>query len=273
MQASAKIFILSTALLLGTVSSFAADTQAALRWAIDGEQRSAEHKARDRYRHPLETLSFFGIEPDMTVVEVFPGAGWYTEILAPFLKDRGTFYAAGTNPDSPSRYPRRTAKRFKEKMENNKAVYGKVQITILAPPEKTAIAPPGSADMVLTFRNIHNWMNAGNADAAFAAMYRALKPNGILGVVEHRGKPGTPQDPNAVSGYVNQNYAISLAEKAGFKFVAASEVNANPKDTKDYPKGVWTLPPTLRLNDEDRDKYLSIGESDRFTLKFKKPKS
>lgn len=265
------ITIIGIALLLGVMPVYAVDTHATLQQTIDGPQRSAEHKARDRYRHPLETLSFFGIEPDMTVVEIFPGGGWYTEILAPYLKDRGTFYAAGTDPVSPSGYARRTAERFKKKMERNKYIYGKVHITVLAPPEKTMIAPPGSADMVLTFRNIHNWMAADYADAVFAAMYTALKPGGILGVVEHRGKPDIPQDPRAKSGYVNETYAIALAEKAGFKFVASSDVNANPRDTKDYPKGVWTLPPTLTLKEEDRDKYLAIGESDRFTLKFMKP--
>jgi predicted methyltransferase len=265
------INITAIALLLITPSAFAADGTATLQTIINGDQRSADNKARDRYRHPLETLSFFGIEPDMTLVEIFPGGGWYTEILAPFLKARGRYYAAGTDPDSSSRYARRTAERFKEKVESNKAVYGKVHITVLAPPDKTAIAPPGSADMVLTFRNIHNWMAAGYADAVFTAMYKALKPGGILGVVEHRGDPNIPQDPKAKSGYVNEEYAIGLAEKAGFKFVAGSEVNANPKDSKDYPKGVWTLPPTLTLKNEDRDKYLGIGESDRFTLKFIKP--
>ncbi len=265
------INIISIALLIITLPAFAADSAAALKTVINGDQRSADNKARDRYRHPLETLGFFGIKPDMTVVEIFPGGGWYTEILAPLLKDRGSYYAAGTDPDSESRYARRTARRFKEKMESNKAVYGKVNITVLAPPGKTAIAPPGSADMVLTFRNIHNWMNGGYADEVFTAMYKALKPGGILGVVEHRGNPNVPQDPKAKSGYVSQDYAIGLAEKAGFKFVAGSKVNANPKDTKDYPKGVWTLPPTLTLKNEDRDKYLGIGESDRFTLKFIKP--
>jgi len=150
-------------------------------------------------------------------------------------------------------------------------LYGKVKITVLAPPDKTAIAPAGSADMVLTFRNIHNWMAAGTADQVFAAMFAALKPGGVLGVVEHRGNPAVPQDPKAKSGYVNQDYAIRLAEKAGFKFVEGSEINANPRDTKDHPKGVWTLPPTFALEDEDRAKYLAIGESDRFTLKFVKP--
>ena len=151
-------------------------------------------------------------------------------------------------------------------------IYSKVNITVLEPPKQTTIAPAGSADRVLTFRNIHNWMNAGTADDVFAAMYTALKPGGILGVVEHRGDPNVAQDPKAGSGYVNQDYAIKLAEKAGFKFVASSEINANPKDTKNYKKGVWTLPPTLALKDQDRDVYLAIGESDRFTLKFVKPK-
>ncbi len=207
----------------------------ALQEAIAASTRTATNVARDRYRHPFETLTFFGIKPDMTVVEISPGGGWYTEILSPLLKDHGTYYAAGTDPDSQSKFARQAAARFKEKMDGNKAVYGKVNLTVLAPPEKTAIAPPGSVDMVLTFRNIHNWMNGGYADDVFTAMYKALKPGGILGVVEHRGNPKIPQDPEAKSGYVNQDYAIRLAEKAGFKLVTSSEINANPKDTKDYP--------------------------------------
>ena len=265
------IAISGAALLLIALPAFAADSDTLLKHILNGDQRSAANKARDQYRHPLETLDFFGIKPDMTVVEIFPGGGWYTEILALFLKDHGTYYAAGTDPDSESKYARKTAERFKDKVDGNKDIYAKVNITVLAPPDKTAIAPPGSADMVLTFRNIHNWLNGGYADEVFAAMYKALKPGGILGVVEHRGDPKTPQDPKAKSGYVNQDYAIRLAEKAGFKFIAGSEINANPKDSKDYPKGVWTLPPTLRLKDADRDKYISIGESDRFTLKFARP--
>ena len=272
MKSSVKfIGIIGVALMLIAMRAFAADVETELKNILNGDHRSAENKARDQYRHPVETLSFFGVKPDMIVIEIFPGGGWYTEILAPLLKDHGSYYAAGNDPDSVSRYSRESAKRFKEKMKSNNAVYGNVNIAILAPPEKTAIAPPGSADMVLTFRNIHNWMNAGYADEVFNAMYRALKPGGVLGVVEHRGNPRIPQDPEAKSGYVNQDYAIRLAEKAGFKFVASSEVNANPQDAKDYPKGVWTLPPTLRLKNEDRDKYLRIGESDRFTLKFVKP--
>jgi predicted methyltransferase len=246
-------------------------TVAALKAVAAGKHRADANKARDPYRHPVETLSFFGIRDDMTVVEIFPGGGWYTEILAPFLKEKGTYYAAGLDPDSSSEFARRSARAFQDKLDADPALYGKVKISVLAPPDKTAIAPPGSADLVLTFRNIHNWMGAGIADQVFAAMYKALKRGGVLGVVEHRGNPAVPQDPKAESGYVNQEYAIKLAEKAGFRFVESSEINANPKDTKDHPKGVWTLPPTFAMKDQDRDKYRAIGESDRFTLKFVKP--
>lgn len=259
------------AMMISTATLRADDTEAALKNILNSEQRSAENKARDQHRHPVETLTFFEVKPDMTVVEIFPGGGWYTEILAPFLRDKGAYYAAGNDPQSSSEFARNSAKAFREKMDANKELYGKVNITVLAPPDKTDIAPEGTADRVLTFRNIHNWMAGGYADEVFNAMYKALKPGGILGVVEHRGNPAIPQDPKAGTGYVNQDYAIKLAEKAGFKFVASSEINANPKDAKDHPKGVWTLPPTLRLKDKDRDKYLAIGESDRFTLKFVKP--
>lgn len=264
--------VMVAGLMLFAAPAFAGDAaESALREILNGSHRSEANKARDPYRHPVETLSFFGIKDDMTVVEIFPGGGWYTEILAPYLKDKGTYYAAGNDPASTSEFARKAAKAFKDKMDATPDLYGKVKITVLAPPAKTVIAPPGSADMVLTFRNIHNWMAGGYADQVFAAMYAALKPGGVLGVVEHRGNPKIPQDPKAGSGYVNQDYAIQLAEKAGFKFVGSSEINANPKDTKDYPKGVWTLPPTFTLKDQNRDKYRAIGESDRFTLKFIKP--
>ncbi len=270
-SSTALFTIILSLLMLLTTSAFAeVDTKAALENILKGDHRSEANKARDQYRHPIETLTFFGIKDDMTVVEIFPGGGWYTEVLAPFLKDKGTFYAAGNDPDSVREFFQRSTKRFKEKMDSNE-VYRNVNITVLAPPKKTAIAPEGTADMVLTFRNIHNWMKGGYTDDVFDAMYKALKPGGILGVIEHRGNPNLPQDPEANSGYVNQDYAIALAEEAGFKFLESSEINANPKDTKDYKKGVWTLPPTFALKDKDRDIYLAIGESDRFTLKFVKP--
>jgi|SRR5579875_1030520 predicted methyltransferase len=240
-----------------------AANEAALGAAIDDPARPAAERARDRYRHPLQTLQFFGIKPDMTVVEIWPGGGWYTAILAPYLREHGKLYAAVAPGPRSEAYRRRLA--------TDPKLYGAVTITELGPPDHWAIAPPHRADMVLTFRNVHNWMRGGFADKAFEAMYEALRPGGILGVVEHRGNPKLPQDPKAASGYGREDYVIKLAEKAGFHLVAKSEVNANPRDTKDYPKGVWSLPPTLRMGKVDRDKYLAIGESDRMTLKFVKP--
>ena len=187
--------------------------QTALQALAEGEHRSAAHKARNQYRHPVETLSWFGLRPDMTVVEIWPGsAGWYLEILAPFLKDQGKYYAAGPDADSSVDYVQRSVKALGDKLAANAELYGGVTTTELAPPAgKTMIAPEGSADMVLTFRNVHNWMSGGYAADVFAAMYTALKPGGILGLVEHRGNPEVAQDPKAASGYVNEDYTIELA--------------------------------------------------------------
>jgi predicted methyltransferase len=219
----------------------------------------------------LEVLTFFGVRPDSDVVEILPGAGGYwTEILAPYLRDRGHYTAANGEAASPSAEVQKDNAGFKAKIVADPADYGKVAISEFAA-DRHDIAPPGSADFVLTFRNIHNWMAAGETQGAFRAFYKALKPGGILGVEEHRGKPDQPQDPLAKSGYVRQDVAIGFAEAAGFRFVGSSEVNANPKDTKDYPAGVWALPPTFRLGDQDRAKYAAIGESDRFILTFVKP--
>ncbi len=238
-----------------------AGTLAALQAAVAGSNRSEANKARDKFRHPVETLTFFGIQPDMTVVEISPGAGWYTEILAPFLKDHGKLYeAVGGGPG---------AKAFADKLKSDPAVYSQVIVTTLQPPAETDIAPAGSADMVLTFRNVHDWLPRGTTQDYFKAFYRALKPGGILGITDHRADPTQPQDPNAKNGYVRQDYMIQLAEQAGFKLAGSSEINANPKDLRDHP--VWNLPPTLRQGEKDRDKYLAIGESDRMTLKFIKP--
>jgi predicted methyltransferase len=242
-----------------------------LKEIIAGEHRSAENKARDQYRHPLETLTFFGIKPDMTVVEIYPGAGWYTEILAPYVKGSGAYYAAEPPTDPSYEAGQRSLKAFNQKLKDAPELYGEVQRTKLT--KDGDIAPPGSADLVVTFRNVHSWMGSGTENDSFATMFKALKPGGVLGVVQHRGKSDIPQDPKAGAGYVNEDYVIELAKKAGFELAEKSEINANPKDTKDYPKGVWTLPPSLRLGDEDRDKYLAIGESDRMTLKFVKPAS
>ncbi|UCG71658.1 MAG: class I SAM-dependent methyltransferase [Chromatiales bacterium] len=237
----------------------------------DGDHRSAENRARNASRHPVETLEFFGLQPDMTVVEIWPSGGWYTEVIAPYVNEKGTYVAAHWDPEDEREFVRNGVKGFTDKLAERPDLYGNVQMGVLMPPEKWDFAPEGSVDMIVTFRNIHNWMPRGYAEDMFAQFYKVLKPGGVLGVVEHRGNPDVEQDPKAASGYVNEAYAIQLAEAAGFELAGKAEINANPADTKDYDTGVWTLPPTLRKKDEDREKYLAIGESDRFTLKFVKP--
>jgi predicted methyltransferase len=248
-----------------------AATAAAIAQALAGTHRPAENRARDAYRHPADTLLFFGIKTDMHVVEVWPGAGgWYTEILAPLLAGRGKLYAAQPPAAPENEYVTANLRSYNAKLAASPDLYGKVAVTTLGPAGE-AIAPPGSVDMIVTFRNLHNWMNLGYANEALAAMFKALKPGGILGVVDHRGDPQKPQDPRAANGYVNEDYAVGLIRAAGFELVARSELNANPKDTKDYQQGVWTLPPNYRMGKRERAKYEAIGESDRFTLKFRKP--
>jgi predicted methyltransferase len=256
---------------LASIVAHAEPQDERLKEVIAGDHRSADNKARDQYRHPLETLTFFGIRPDMTVVEIYPGRGWYTEIIAPYLKDSGTLYAAEHPGDPSYEAVQRSLEAFDQKVKDAPELYGEVKRTKLT--KDGDIAPPDSADLILTFRNVHSWIGAGTENEAFAAMFRALKPGGVLGLVQHRGDPNAAQDPKAASGYVNEDYVIELVKKAGFELAEKSEINANPKDTKDYAKGVWTLPPSLRLGDEDREKYLAIGESDRMTLKFVKPAS
>lgn len=233
--------------------------------AVAGNHRTPANVERDQYRHPVEVLEFFGIRPDMTVVEMWAEGGWWTEILAAYLREEGTYYIA----DLPSEHWRDVMTR---KLESNADIYDKAILTQFGD-GRTDIAPEGSADMILTFRNLHNWLNVGEGELAFETMYKTLKPGGILGVVDHRAKPGEPQDPQALSGYVREDYAIAMAIEAGFKLVDKSEINANLKDTKDYPEGVWMLPPGYYLVDNDaaRAKHKAIGESDRFTLKFQKP--
>lgn len=245
-------------------------TAVSLDAILAGSQRSVADRASDVYRHPKETLLFFGIRPNMHVVEVWPEPGWYSQVIAPLVHGHGRYYAALEPIDPASTYLKRRRQAFRDMLAARADLYGGTEITALGA-DGTDIAPDGSADMVLTFDNIHDWMAEGWAPQAFAAMYRALKPGGVLGVVEHRGKAGLPQDPKAKSGYVDEDYAVRLIEDAGFRLVGRSQINANPKDTKDYPQGVWTLPPTYRLGTVDRDKYAAIGESDRFTLKFVKP--
>ena len=237
-----------------------------------GEHRSDAYKARNQYRHPAETLDWFGIRDDLTVVEMSPGGGgWYTEILAPYLRGNGEFYAASYDSESEVEYYRRNHKKYLDKLAAQPDVYDKVNVIEFGPPNKPDLQPAGQADMVVTFRNVHNWLNNGTADQVFGAMFRALKPGGILGLVTHRGGERKAGEKWWKNGYVPEAEVIRLAQQAGFQLVDKSEINANPKDAKDHPKGVWTLPPAYRLGDEDREKYAAIGESDRMTMKFMKP--
>ena len=236
-----------------------------LKGAVESDDRSPKYIARDNQRNPLETLSFFGLESDMVIVELSPGGGWYTEILANFIHYPGTLIAAHFSADSDRAYFKRSRSNFEKKMASN-SMYGRVEIVDL----DSKLSDPGTVDAVLTFRNLHNWLGPA-MDDIFTNTHIALKPGGIFGIVEHRAKPGTSMDMMRKSGYVTEAHAIAIAEKHGFELVAKSEINANPKDLKDYPKGVWTLPPNLRLKDTDKEKYLEIGESDRMTLLFRKP--
>jgi predicted methyltransferase len=254
----------------------AADPARLLDAAISGEHRSAANKARDRYRHPKDTLEFFGLRPDMTVVEIWPGGGWYTDILAPVLRERGKLYAALYGESPPFPYQTREMESFRAKLLSAPTVYDRVTITALAFPNELTIAPPGSADLVVTFRNIHNFVQEGygppNApELGFKAFFDALKPGGVLGVVDHRWPDSATEDPRSRNGYISEQRVIAFAEAAGFELAGRSDINGNPLDTHDHPEGVWTLPPDLALGERDREKYLAIGESDRLTLKFVKP--
>jgi len=273
MRLPARLLLTATLGMVAAAPAWSAPADTALALAVAGEHRDAKQVARDAWRHPAETLTFFGIRPDMTVVEVWPGGGWYTEILAPYLRQSGKLYVAGfaVESDKASDYQKRSHARLMDKFAALPEVYGRVEITAAGQPDSWTLAPPGSADLVLTFRNVHNWLAAGYDARMFQAFYDALKPGGTLGVVEHRAKPGTDLDAMKRSGYVTEAYVIQLAEAAGFKRADSSEINANPADDADHPEGVWTLPPSLRLGDKDREKYTAIGESDRMTLKFVKP--
>lgn len=268
-----RILLGCLSIVIGGCSSTAtrtdSESSAALQRVIANDHRSQADRARDAHRHPRQTLEFFGIQPDWTVVEVWPGGGWYTEILAPLLRERGRLYAAQLDPAAGD-YARGVVEGYRTKLASRPDVYDRVTVTTLAAGSKEPIAPAESADLIVTFRNLHNWMMFGIEREALAQMHAALKPNGILGIVEHRGDPKVSQDPKALSGYVNEAFAIELIESAGFELIDRSEVNANPKDTKNYEKGVWTLPPTFAAGDQDRARYAAIGESDRFTLKFRK---
>jgi len=285
MNAIHRSLLTLAALFVGTIAPvgvhFKVEAQqgsaAAIDAALAGSHRSDANKARDRYRHPKETLAFFGLRPEMTVVEIWPGGGWYTEVLAPVLHERGKLYVAQYGSKPPFPYQQREMDTLAAKLRANPDLYRAVTPTALNFfTNELTIAPPGSVDLVLTFRNVHNWFEEGYgppnaAQLAFKAMFTALKPGGMLGVVDHRWPDPATEDPGAKNGYISEKRVIELAEGAGFELAGRSDINRNPLDTHDYPEGVWTLPPDLALGERDRDKYLAIGESDRFTLKFVKP--
>ncbi len=254
--------------------------------ALTGAHRSDENKARDEFRHPKETLEFFGVTPTSNVVELAPGGGWYTEILAPLLRDEGKLTLSVSNPDGPeSYYGTRQAKAFVDKKSSQADVFGNIELAITDSTIETGddgqvesikvnamdLGPAGSADVVLTFRSSHGWYRREAINIAYKAAFDVLKPGGVFGVVQHRAAEGADPSESAKAGYMPEATIIEAAKAAGFELGEKSEINANPKDTKDYEGGVWTLPPSLSKGDTDRDKYLAIGESDRMTLKFVKP--
>lgn len=242
-----------------------------LQAAIAGKHRGDANRARDVFRHPQQTLEFLGVDADMTVVEISPGGGWYTEILAPYLREQGQYYAAHFPVKTSVAFFKTYRHKFQEKLAANPAVYDRVVLTEFHPPSGVSAGPEGAVDRVLTFRNVHNWMKAGYAEEAFQTFAKLLKPGGVLGVIEHRAKPGTSLQSMIDSGYVTEAHVIKLAEAAGLALESKSDVNANDADSADHPAGVWTLPPTLRLKEQNREAYLAIGESDRMTLRFRKP--
>ena len=253
-------------------SAPAAKADANLDAAIAGKWRDPKNVARDKYRHPKQTLEFFGLKPTMTLIEITPGGGWYSEILAPYLKDSGTYYAAVVKPKNKEGEDAQDMDAIHKKFAGDAADYGNAKF-VEFDGKTPNLGPDSSADMVVTFRNVHNWVMADTAPLMFKAFYSVLKPGGVLGVTDHRAAKGADLEKIKKTGYLPEAFVIKLATDAGFKLVGKSELNANPKDTKDYSEGVWTLPPTFALKDKDHAKYAAIGESDRMTLKFVKPGS
>jgi predicted methyltransferase len=271
MASTCAITLLGACASTGSTGTGGRAASAALAAAVAAEHRSAANKARDPYRHPLETLGFFGITPTSTVVELWPFGGWYTEILAPYLRDQGVYYAAAMDPASTEAEDQRANASLDKLLSARPELYSKVRLSVLAK-GKAELAPAGTADLVVSFRNIHNWAWEGMEREVFAAAFKALKPGGVLGIVEHRHNDPNFEPRTPGQAYVGEEWAVKQIEAAGFRLVARSDINRNPKDTKDYARGVWTLPPTFAMGEQDRAKYAAIGESDRFTLKFVKPK-
>lgn len=255
---------------------------ARIEQAMLGDHRSPENQARNRYRHPVGTLTFLGLEDGMTVLEIWPGAGWYTEVLAPVIRGNGQFLVATWDPDVEGQpaYRYRLNAELTEKFSQNPEIYGQVAVIPFSPPDSGSLGDAESVDLILTFRNTHGWISDGIAGQVFSEFARVLKPGGVLGVVQHRAPNGTDPLVTAEMGYVSEEAVIALAAAAGLYLEARSEVNANPADTRDYPEGVWSLPPGLAVCGEMEDPalqaecevpYLAIGESDRMTLRFRKP--
>ena len=244
--------------------------RAAYAKLAQSNHRVPGHSERDQYRHPLETLEFFGLKPDMTVLEYGPGEGWYTELLAPLLAARGKLIVTSSDPKGPAT-ERATmyGRRFQLFTEKAPELYGKIQ-TVMVDAKKPELGLDGNVDMALVIRGMHGWKRNGVVEPWLAEIHQALKPGGVLGIVQHRAKPDADPVQSAERGYLPEPWVIEQVESAGFKLSKKSEINKNEKDTTDHPEGVWALPPTLRLGDKDRDKYLAIGESDRMTLRFVK---
>lgn len=236
--------------------------------AVAGEHRSAANMARNEYRNPFQTLAFFGVEPHHTVVEVYPGAGWYTEILAPYLRDTGKLIAAlYPRDESAAPFMISSGNAYDAFLAAQPEIYDQVETTVLTPGAYSELAEPGTVDFIVDFRNAHNWFGWG-AEEMLSSWYDALKPGGMVGITDHRMDPSR----EAGNGYIHEQELIRIMEENGFRFVASSEINANPRDTKDHPGGVWNLPPNLRgVAAEDRAHFLAIGESDRLTMMFMKP--
>jgi predicted methyltransferase len=267
--------VVCAVLALSLWSAAHADTprpDEALRQAIAAPERTPAFVARDVWRHPYETLSFFGLKANSTVVEISPGGGWYTEILAPYLRDHGQLILAADDPAAPTPEMARNLERLRAKLAASPQRYDKVLLRAFAPPDRLDYASPGTVDLVLTFRNVHNWMQDGEGGvrAVFDSAYRSLKSGGVLGVVEHRLPAGRTPDANS-KGYVPQAFVIRVAQASGFRLEASSEINANPRDTASHLGGVWALPPSYANKDADRASFEAIGESDRMTLRFVKP--
>lgn len=243
------------------------DNETTLRAIASSPHRSDANRLRNDWRHPVETLLFFGLEPDMSVIELGPGRGWYTEVIAPFVVNEGSYLAALDAPDGERAHYRNGWFEF---TASNEALYGTLEDTVLAPPQYQ-MAEADSVDMVLSFRHAHGWVTNGLMDGNLAEILRVLKPGGVFGVVAHRAPEGSDVNETAANGYLPQAWLIETIEAAGFELVATSEVNANPRDTADHQYGVWSIAPTLRGTDEEKEANAKIGESDRMTLKFRKP--